>query len=146
VGPKQVVAPFSTAPPPSADADDNDDNTVDITVVLLSPVEETRLVVHVAGVIDLATAPALAAGLDRAVADAMKRRALSEVVLDLRSVRFLSAAGLRELAGAHQRCWHDGIPLRVVADQRAVTIPLNLTGLDRPLGLRAGPDVPGTSP
>lgn len=142
MGMKPVLESFLTTPPPSADAD----NTVDVTVVRLPPAEETQLLVRVTGVIDLATAPSLATGLDRAMAAAAKRQALSEVVLDLRSVRFLSAAGLRELMGAHQRCGHDGIPLRVIADQWAVTAPLNLTGLARTLGLRAGLDVPGTSP
>lgn len=101
----------------------------------------TQLVVRVAGEIDMVTAPTLAEALELAQRQTEKDRDVTEIVVDLRPVEFLSAAGLEVLVRAHDR-GHDAMRLRVVADQSAVTRPLRLTGLDELLGLRPDPDIP----
>lgn len=102
----------------------------------------TQLLVRVAGEVDLATAPALAEALELTRRYARKVGGITEIVIDLRPVKFLSAAGLAVLARAHSRCHRDAVPLRVVADRRAVILPLRLTGLDETLRLRVEPGIP----
>jgi anti-anti-sigma factor len=95
------------------------------------------LIIRVTGDLDLVTAPTLGDALDRAQHDASHHLGATELVVDLRSVRFLSAAGIRALADAQDACTGAGIRLRVVADQPVVTRPLTITGMDRLLDLRA---------
>lgn len=97
----------------------------------------TRLVIRVVGEIDLVTAPALARALLLGSSDMWPPEEVTEVVVDLHAVTFLSAAGLRELVRMRQRCHRRGMSVWVLADQSAVTTPMRLTGLDRTLGLRS---------
>jgi anti-sigma B factor antagonist len=87
-------------------------------------------VVEVAGPVDLLTAPDLAHHLFLAVTDESPL-----VVVDLRRVDFLGAAGLGVLVEAdnHARARHT--VLRVVASTRAVCRVLRITGLDRTLAV-----------
>lgn len=119
-----------------------DDQLVHFVAVWQLRVRTRQLVVRVVGEIDLATAPSLATALELA-GNTAKSQDVTEIVIDLRPVSFVSAAGLRELVLAQQRSGREGIPLHVIADQRAVTMPLRLTGLDRTLGLRTGPNPRG---
>lgn len=95
----------------------------------------TGLRFRVAGEIDLATAPALAREFGLALRDIRSARQVTRIVVDLRPVTFLGAAGLGELARAHGRFRDEGVVLLVVAAHRVVVRPLRLTGLDRCLGL-----------
>lgn len=150
MGSKRFLSPVADAPgpaPSSAVADPTPhgwelDEQADLTVIRQLLAEGT-LLVRVVGEVDLVTAPCLATALELTPQNRRTSRDVTEIVVDLGLVRFLSAAGLRELVRAHQRCRHDGILLRVVADQRAVTTPLRLTGLDHTLGLRPDLDIPG---
>ncbi|WP_448627591.1 STAS domain-containing protein [Geodermatophilus sp. URMC 64] len=77
-----------------------------------------------AGEIDCSSAPHLMAELDR-VLDAGVR----ELTIDLGGVTFLDSAGLCALAAAHRRATAEDVALRVLAANRAVIRPLQITGL-----------------
>jgi anti-sigma B factor antagonist len=94
----------------------------------------SRTTVRVAGEIDLVTAPMLKEALESAYRGVRASRPLPELLVDLREVSFLSAAGLNVLAVLHVRCVTDGRSMRIVGDQRAVRRPMELTGLGRLLG------------
>lgn len=87
------------------------------------------LVVHVAGEVDLQTAPRVARSLDHAVGE---RPPL--LVVDLSQVGFLGCAGLSVLVAAHHRAGRRTC-LRVVATRRVIRRPLHLTGLDQHLAV-----------
>jgi len=91
----------------------------------------SRTTVRVAGEVDLVTAPMLKEALESAYLGIRTARARPELLVDLRGVSFLSAAGLSVLAVLHFRCVADGLSMRIVGDQRAVRRPMELTGLDR---------------
>lgn len=116
-----------------------------ITITRL-PASGATLPVLVAGDIDMATAAALAEALELARHDAREIPDVTEIVVDLRPVGFLGAAGLRVLGDARDRCLLDAVVLRVVADQYAVTRPLLLTGMDHFLGLRPDSDTSAARP
>jgi anti-sigma B factor antagonist len=85
------------------------------------------VVLTVRGDVDMLTAPSLEQALTAAVDE--KPAAL---VVDLSRVDFLASAGLAALAGAMQQCGEQ-ITLKVVAHQRTVLRPLEITGLDSQL-------------
>jgi anti-sigma B factor antagonist len=70
---------------------------------------EARSLVRVAGEVDLATAPDLAAALDGALAE---RR---PIVIDLSDVEFIDTSGVRVLLDARRHVTEQGIELTVVA-------------------------------
>jgi anti-sigma B factor antagonist len=78
----------------------------------------------VSGEVDSSSAPSLRTSVDEAF-DAGAR----QITIDLDAVTFLDSAGLCVLAGAHRRAEEDGVRLRVLASSRAVTRPLQITGL-----------------
>lgn len=78
--------------------------------------------VRVAGELDLATSPQLAAALQEAQFGA------STVVLDLRALTFIDSAGARAIAAAAARARRDGGRLMVVSGAREVDRLLTLTG------------------
>src|ERR1700761_2323013 len=86
-------------------------------------------VVAFAGEIDMTTGPQVQAAIERALAG---RPAV--LVLDLTEVTFLSSTGLTALVLARQDAG-ERTNLRVVAAQRAVLHPIELTGLDTELAL-----------
>jgi anti-sigma B factor antagonist len=81
-------------------------------------------VVEAAGSVDLLTASELADHLGAALAE---RTAL--IVVDLRRVGFLAAAGMRVLASADRRARAQGMTLLVVAGTHAVRRALTVVGL-----------------
>jgi anti-anti-sigma factor len=131
---------------PGERAGDVVDDVIHVAVVRQLLAVDAQVIVRVAGVVDLVTAPSLATGLALALDCATAGQEITEIVVDLRLVRFLSAAGLGELARGHQQCRRSGVPLRVVADQWSVTRPLRVTGLDRTLRLRPDLDLPENIP
>jgi anti-sigma B factor antagonist len=80
-------------------------------------------VLALAGELDMATAPEANAALERRLAQAP-----SVLVVDLTAVTFLGSVGLAALARAHEAAG-DRVSLRVVAANRAVRRPIELTGL-----------------
>jgi anti-sigma B factor antagonist len=107
-------------------------------------VDCTRIVVKVSGDVDLCTAPVLAEALTLAVLDTKSRSGISEIVVDLRRVAFLGAAGLSVLVDASDRCVRDEIGFHVAADHTPVTRPITTLRLDHALGLCPHPDKAGT--
>jgi anti-sigma B factor antagonist len=85
-------------------------------------------VVEVAGSVDLLTAPELAEHLAGALADGPPL-----VVVDLRRVDFLAAAGLSVLVAADGQARQQQASLRLVVTTHAVRRALSVTGLDQTL-------------
>lgn len=80
------------------------------------------VVLKVGGEIDMTTAPAL----ENAVRQALSERP-ARLVIDLTGAQFFSSAGIAVLMLAHRGS--DEVALRVVASDRVVLRPLELTGL-----------------
>lgn len=81
------------------------------------------VVLHVAGEIDLVTAPRLEESVTRELAHRPKI-----LVIDLTDVAFLASAGMSVLVAAHNQAG-EHTDLRVVASGSATFRPLELTGL-----------------
>jgi anti-sigma B factor antagonist len=90
-------------------------------------------VVEAVGSIDLCTASELAKHLSAALVEGIP----VIVVVDLRRVEFLGAAGLSVLVAVDQRARAQQITLRVVAGTHAVCRALSVTGLDQTLNMYA---------
>lgn len=86
------------------------------------------IVVTVSGEIDMTTAPALEQAVLRSLTDQPVT-----LVIDLTGAQFFSSAGISVLVLAHRRS-ADGA-LRVVATDRVVLRPLELTGLTDDLAI-----------
>lgn len=84
------------------------------------------LLVRVAGEIDIATAPVLAAELTRACARADGQR----LVLDLGAVDFLGSAGLQVLVDTVKLCRRCGLRFALVRPHRRAWRAIQLAGLD----------------
>jgi anti-sigma B factor antagonist len=92
------------------------------------------VVVHIVGEMDMATRDLL----DRHLLAAETQLAPpAPVVLDLTGVVFLASMGLSLLIEHHQRCERAGSRLVVVATNRAVLRPIQITGLDQELTIVA---------
>jgi len=83
------------------------------------------LVVVVAGELDTASAPVL-----RAVLCQVERSAVDEVLVYMRGVKFVDAAGLGVLVGAYRRLRAAGVAMTLVSPRRSVGRVLALVGLD----------------
>ncbi|MFI9005888.1 STAS domain-containing protein [Actinosynnema sp. NPDC053489] len=91
-------------------------------------------VLHVAGEIDMTTAPGVRDELLRWL-----ETAVPAAVLDLTGVVFLASNGLALLAEAAQHADERGVALAIAAGQRAVLMPLDITGMHEVFTVR--PDV-----
>ena len=98
--------------------------TSDLVSIDVTGSATTGRVLTVAGEVDSSTAPSFRAVVDSAFADGVPA-----LTIDLDGVTFLDSAGLCVLAGAHRRAVQSGVLLRVVASNRAVIRPLQITGL-----------------
>ena len=76
------------------------------------------------GEVDSSSAPTLRARLDEVL-----DRGVTDLTIDLTEVTFLDSAGLCVLAAAHRRAVRTDVHLRVLASSRAVTRPMQITGL-----------------
>ena len=76
------------------------------------------------GELDLATAPALEAALDRAFASTVPR-----VVLDLRELEFIDSSGLRTLLTARRKSDDAGTDFSLVAGHRGLERTLEIAGV-----------------
>lgn len=105
----------------------------DDQVLQLERVEHrSGIVVRIRGEIDLSNHMKLREGLFEACEMVQPP---SPVVLDLSEVEFLASVGLSELLLCHERAMARRTPLRVVAAERRVLRPMEVTGLDRLLDL-----------
>ncbi len=84
----------------------------------------------VTGEVDSSSAGVLHTQIEDAFADDVE-----ELTVDLTGVTFLDSAGLCVLATAHRRAGETGVRLRVLAANRAVIRPLQITGLWGLLGV-----------
>ena len=85
------------------------------------------IVLTATGELDMMTAP----DLENAVREALSEQP-AVLVIDLTNVEFLSSAGIAVLLFAHS---DDRVPLRVVAAERIVLRPLELSGLTSELAI-----------
>jgi anti-anti-sigma factor len=92
---------------------------------------ERAVVLSVAGDVDLYTVPRLAEALEREL-----RERPEILVVDLDGVEFLGSVGLTALLTADEQAAGHTL-LRVVAARRVALGPLQLTGLDKKLAVRA---------
>jgi len=103
-------------PPVSLDADEL------LTLTIRN--RQASAMVIAAGEVDSFSAPQLADALAALLASAPR-----EVTVDLDAVSFLDSAGVHVLAQTYRAAAAAGINLTVLASRRAVTRPLQLTGL-----------------
>jgi len=96
-----------------------DGATVDMITV-----DTDVVVVHVAGAVDMVTAPVVKAELTRAVLGDT-----TAVVVDLNSVSFLACAGLQVLVETRDMARACQVVLRLAVRGRVVLRPMELTGL-----------------
>jgi anti-sigma B factor antagonist len=94
----------------------------------------SAVVVRFTGEIDTTSAGSVREALTAALAEAT---GLNPVVLDLTGVGFLGSSGLAELVSAHQRAVDQHTPLRIVATERSILRPLEVTGMTAMLDIHA---------
>ena len=86
--------------------------------------EDGTVVVAAVGEVDAFTAAPL-----RSLLDVLLERQPPELVLDLSGIRFLGSAGLAVLVEAQKSAKVRDVALRLIATNRAVIRPLEVTGL-----------------
>ena len=96
----------------------------DVITLSTSTSEEGAVTVTVVGEVDTFTAPVL-----RSTLDAQLEQQPKELVIDLSGVQFLVSAGLAVLVETQKSARSREVDLRLVATTRAVTRPLEVTGL-----------------
>lgn len=111
------------AQPPREDGTRAQDVNVDLGLSQSCP-HPTLTVLAVRGEVDALTAPRLAAALDELLDGAGER----EIAVDLEGVTFLASSGLGVLIDTARRAARDDRRLFVVAANRAVLRPLEVTG------------------
>jgi anti-sigma B factor antagonist len=97
-------------------------------------VNGTGVVVHVAGELDLTTAPVLVGELTLARAEATPPGPL---VIDLTDVTFMASVGLSILIEHNRLCREVDVELHVVAGNRTIVRTITMTGLDGTLAVFA---------
>ncbi|BBX18430.1 anti-anti-sigma factor [Mycolicibacterium duvalii] len=88
------------------------------------------LLLHVAGDLDVLTAPTLMTHLDVALTSGA-----ALVIVDLLDVEFLSSAGISVLVETHRLTEPAGVSLRVVAEGPATSRPMRLMCVDQIIDL-----------
>ena len=96
----------------------------DVITLATSTNDDGAVTVTVVGEVDTFTAPVLRSSLDTQLEQQPK-----ELVIDLSGVQFLGSAGLAVLVETQKSARSREVDLRLVATTRAVTRPLEVTGL-----------------
>jgi anti-sigma B factor antagonist len=96
----------------------------DVITLSTTTGEDGVVTVTVVGEVDTFTAPVLRSSLDTQL-----EQQPSELVIDLSGVQFLGSAGLAVLVETQKSARSRDVELRLVATTRAVTRPLEVTGL-----------------
>jgi len=86
--------------------------------------ENGAVTVRVVGEVDTFTAPVLRSSLDSQLEQSPR-----ELIIDLAGVQFLGSAGLAVLVETQKAARSRDVALRLIATTRAVTRPLEVTGL-----------------
>jgi anti-sigma B factor antagonist len=86
--------------------------------------ESDRIVVKLAGELDMANAPLLQDAIESAELVAAKT-----VVLDLQGLTFLDSTGLRIILAAREQCWRRGQEFAVTPGSQQVQRLLSVTGV-----------------
>ena len=86
--------------------------------------ENGAVTVTVVGEVDTFTAPVLRSSLDSQLEQSPR-----ELIIDLSGVQFLGSAGLAVLVETQKAARSRDVALRLIATTRAVTRPLEVTGL-----------------
>ena len=103
----------------------SDDGEFDDSLQLsIRTAEDGKVIVAAVGEVDAFTAASL-----RSMLDAQLEREPPELVLDLSGIRFLGSAGLAVLVETQKAARVRDVALRLLATNRAVTRPLEVTGL-----------------
>jgi anti-sigma B factor antagonist len=111
--------------PSGTPAETSVDGGLDDPLVLSTrTAEDGTVIVAAVGEVDAFTAASL-----RSMLDAQFERQPPELVLDLSGIRFLGSAGLAVLVESQKAASVRDVPLRLVASNRAVIRPLEVTGL-----------------
>ena len=96
----------------------------DVITLSTSTGEDGTVTVTVVGEVDTFTAPVLRSSLDSQLEQSPK-----DLVIDLSGVQFLGSAGLAVLVETQKSARAKDVGLRLIATTRAVTRPLEVTGL-----------------
>jgi anti-sigma B factor antagonist len=96
----------------------------DDVITLSTSTEDGVVTVKVVGEVDTFTAPVL-----RSTLDSQLEQSPRELVIDLSGVQFLGSAGLAVLVETQKSARSREVALRLIATTRAVTRPLEVTGL-----------------
>jgi len=96
----------------------------DDVITLSTSSEDGVVTVTVVGEVDTFTAPVL-----RSTLDSQLEQQPRELVIDLSGVQFLGSAGLAVLVETQKSSRAKEVGLRLIATTRAVTRPLEVTGL-----------------
>jgi anti-sigma B factor antagonist len=96
----------------------------DDVITLSTSNEDGVVTVTVVGEVDTFTAPVL-----RSTLDSQLELQPRELVIDLSGVQFLGSAGLAVLVETQKSARSRDVDLRLIATTRAVTRPLEVTGL-----------------
>lgn len=89
-------------------------------------VHDGYVILMLAGVIDVASAPRVADEVGAAL-----RGRPSLLIFDLSAVTFLATAGMSILIEAHRRCRELSLECRVVAHGRVTLRPMQILGIDQ---------------
>ncbi|TKJ32628.1 STAS domain-containing protein [Blastococcus sp. CCUG 61487] len=100
------------------------DAPFDDVITLSTSTEDGVVTVTVVGEVDTFTAPVL-----RSTLDTQLEQSPQELVIDLSGVQFLGSAGLAVLVETQKSARAREVGLRLIATTRAVTRPLEVTGL-----------------
>jgi len=97
--------------------------------------ESDRVVVELAGELDMANAPLLQGSIDGPELSAAKT-----IVLDLQGLTFLDSTGLRIILAAREQCWRRGQEFAITPGSQQVQRLLSVTGVGEHLRTIASAD------
>ena len=119
-------SPSTMSSEPSVEFLNYVDATTALSVTVRQP-EQTVLVVHVAGELDMLTEPPLKERLGKLLKTRPDR-----LIVDLSKVTFLGSSGLNVLLGTRHAAAKQGTAFQLSGiSHRAVARPLQISGLDR---------------
>ena len=119
---RPTTSPVSLVTSPPASEDIRPEEVLDVRVERVRP---ELTVVHARGEIDMFTTPLLSDAIEKQFAQERCR----VLVVNMLSVTFLSSNGLASLVEAQRMADSCGVTLRLVGTTRAVTRPLESTGI-----------------
>jgi anti-anti-sigma factor len=101
--------------------------------IAVEAIDGQAVVLHLAGELDMVTAPGFAEQVHSHVPDRDDHGRSVALILDLSGITFLGSAGLAVLAEARNLALTRAVNVRVVAQSRTVLRPMEVTGLDKVL-------------